>query len=64
MSIEDNRLFTYFEIMKDHSPSTFNEVLKYSNGLKNIQDIPNKDIIADINQLIGGTYDNGGKEII
>lgn len=64
MFLENNRLFAYLEIMREKSPNTFDEVLKYSNGLKDLGKIPNKQILDDINQLTDGTTNNGRKEII
>jgi hypothetical protein len=61
---DNNRLFTYFDIMRETSPNTFNEIVKSTNNLTDLNKIYNKDVLADINQLTRGDIQNGRKEII
>jgi hypothetical protein len=60
---ENNRLFTYFEIMKETSPVVFSEVVKSTNNLTELNKISNKDVLADIDQLTRDE-NNGRKKII
>ena len=63
MFFENNRLFTYFEIMKETSPVVFSEVVKSTNNLTELNKISNKDVLADIDQLTRDE-NNGRKKII
>jgi hypothetical protein len=49
--------------MRETSPNTFNEIVKSTNNLTDLNKISNKDVLADINQLTRDE-NNGGKEII
>ena len=63
MFFENNRLFTYFEIMKETSPVVFSEVVKSTNNLTELNKISNKDVLADIDQLTRDE-NNGRKKVI
>jgi hypothetical protein len=49
--------------MRETSPNTFNEIVKSTNNLTELNKISNKDVLADINQLTRDE-NNGGEETI